>query len=325
MSRIFDALRRSESEQSGDNTELLPESQELLRRTERRIASRWEAKAPAHENEAENGIDGYQLSGPESARVDGAVEPVSDGSWTAEERLAFLNKIQSQPISLEPGSRLVCLTDRESPTAEAMRLLTVRLRDLRRIKPLKKVLVTSTIPREGKSTISANLACALARGNEEKTLLIEGDVRLPTLRQMFGIEVVPGISELIEDGRDASECVHYLDEAGVWVLPTGRIPRNPLEVLQSERLPEVMDHLAECFDWIVIDSPPVLPLADTSIWMRLVDGILLVARQGTTEKQQLQRGLEALVPQKVIGALLNCSVASAYSDYYYRTPSSSER
>ena len=85
-----------------------------------------------------------------------------------------------------------------------MRLLGVRLRDLRRIRPLKKVLVTSSIPREGKTTIAANLACALAYGSEEKTLLIEGDVRLPALRQMFGIERVPGICELVQDGRSLS-------------------------------------------------------------------------------------------------------------------------
>ncbi len=81
----------------------------------------------------------------------------------------------------------------------------------------------------------------------------------------------------------------------------------------------MMSQLANYFDWIIIDSPPVLPLADTSIWMRLADGILMVVRQGTSEKQQLQRGVEALEHKKVLGALLNCSAASEYSGYYYRS------
>ena len=81
-----------------------------------------------------------------------------------------------------------------------------------------------------------------------------------------------------------------------------------------------MDQLAANFDWIIIDSPPVLPLADTSIWMRMADGILLVTRQGTTEKKQLQKGLEALDPKKTLGALVNGATVSAYSGYYYRTP-----
>jgi Mrp family chromosome partitioning ATPase len=78
-----------------------------------------------------------------------------------------------------------------------------------------------------------------------------------------------------------------------------------------------MDQLTIWFDWIIVDSPPVLPLADTSVWMRLADGILLVTRQGITEKRKLQRGLEALEPKKLIGALVNGSENAADSDYYY--------
>jgi capsular exopolysaccharide synthesis family protein len=204
-----------------------------------------------------------------------------------------------------------------------MRLLSVRLRDHRRVSPLKKVLITSSIPREGKTTISANLACALAHGGEEKVLLIEGDVRIPSIRKIFGIEAVPGLCENIQGERSLSDCIYHLDGAGLWLLPTGRVPPNPLAVLESPKLTALMDQLAACFDWIIIDSPPVLPLADTSIWIRLADGILVVVRQGTSEKQQLQRGLEALEQKKLLGALLNCAATSAYSDYYYRASAES--
>lgn len=78
-----------------------------------------------------------------------------------------------------------------------------------------------------------------------------------------------------------------------------------------------MDRLTALFDWIIIDSPPVLPLADTSVWMRMADGIILVTRQGITEKKKLKRGLEALEPKKLIGALVNGSESAADSDYYY--------
>jgi Mrp family chromosome partitioning ATPase len=84
-----------------------------------------------------------------------------------------------------------------------------------------------------------------------------------------------------------------------------------------------MDQLAAFFDWIIIDSPPVLPLADTSIWMRMADGVFLVTRQGTTQKHQLQKGLEALDQKKLLGAIMNGAVASAYSGYYYSSPASS--
>jgi Mrp family chromosome partitioning ATPase len=88
----------------------------------------------------------------------------------------------------------------------------------------------------------------------------------------------------------------------------------------------MMDELTAWFDWIIIDSPPVMPLADTSVWMRLADGILLVARQGISEKRQLQRGLEALEPKKMIGALLNGSKRSDRSNHYYaKVPSIASR
>lgn len=321
MSRIFDALQRSESEHSETDVSSLPEGAELLRRVEHRVASERGTAASSHQDrEATRATKGNGFSKPEAAHSEfsGSEVSVAPEEFSAEDPSALFDTFRSLPISIAAEGRLVSLNDRESPTAEAVRLLGVRLRDLRRLRPLKKVLVTSSIPREGKTTIAANLACALAYTSEEKTLLIEGDVRLPALRQMFGIEKIPGICELVQEGRSLSDCIVRLDGAGIWLLPTGSIPTNPLEILQSQRLQLLMDQLAECFDWIIIDSPPILPLADTSIWMRLADGILMVTRQGVTEKQQLQKGLEALEPKKVLGAVLNGSVASAYSGYYYR-------
>lgn len=325
MSRIFDALQRSEGERSGNDVAALPEGPELLRRAEHRVATEREAEVSFQDRDSARVLEGNGYSSPEAARSETPGMPVSGAidALSAEERLALFSSIKSVPVTFGSESRLATLTDRESPTAEAARLLSVRLRDLRRLRPLKKVLVTSSIPREGKTTIAANLACALAYASEEKTLLIEGDVRLPALRQIFGIERVPGICDYLQDGRSLSDCIFHMDGAEVWILPTGTIPKNPLEILQSQKLPVLMDQLAACFDWIIIDSPPVLPLADTSIWMRLADGILLVTRQGITEKQQLRKGLEALEPQKVLGAVLNSSIASAYSGYYYRSTSQS--
>ena len=209
------------------------------------------------------------------------------------------------------------------PNCRGDQVLGVRLRDLRRTRPLKKVLITSTIPQEGKSTISANLACALALSSEEKVLLVEGDYAAPCAPRMFGIGVTSGIPECVKDEGRQLTGIYRLEDTGVWILPAGETPINPLELLQSHQLQSVMERLTEYFDWIIIDSPPVLPLADTSIWMRMADGVLLVARQGTTEKRQLQKGLEALDQKKLLGAILNGSVASAYSGYYDRPSVSS--
>jgi capsular exopolysaccharide synthesis family protein len=321
MSRIFDALQRSERERSGPDSATLSDGPDLLKRAERHAVSQLIDAAETEES-AVNGSDlsnllreaGVAVADPRVPLQSLSVEPLP-----SEERRKALSQSQSLAISLSEQSRLVCLTDKESATAEAIRLLVVRLRDIRRTKPLKKVLITSTIPQEGKSMIAGNLACALAHASDERVLLVEGDLRRPSLARMFGIDTVPGICEYLRASGSLLKHIYRLEGAGVWLLPAGKAPSNPLGLLQSPRLPVLVDELASYFDWVIIDTPPVLPLADTSIWMRSTDGILLVTRIGTTEKRQLEKGLEALDPQKMLGALVNSSVESAYSGYYYRT------
>jgi capsular exopolysaccharide synthesis family protein len=169
---------------------------------------------------------------------------------------------------------------------------------------------------EGKSTVAANLACALAKRHEQRTLLLDGDLRRPTLAQQFGLGKVPGLSELLQGEPASSMNIHKLEGLGFWIMPAGSPPRNPLEFMQSRKLSLLMDQLAGWFDWIVIDSPPLLPLADTSVWMRLADGVVLVTRPGRTSKRQLQRALEAVEQPKLLGAVVNGSNAATMGDYY---------
>jgi capsular exopolysaccharide synthesis family protein len=323
MSRIFDALQRSERERSGANSTALPDGPELLKQAERYAASTWSDAAAAAVEESPNvaGSDLHVLLKNGMTLVDApaSVESAKPETPALDRQRDIFKEFPSLPVSISNHSRLVCLTDRESPTAEAVRLLGVRLKDFRRTKPLKKVLITSTIPQEGKSTVAANLACVLSYSSQQRTLLVEGDLRRPSLSAMFGVSSVPGICESLRGDISFERSIYRLENAGLWIWPAGHAPGNPLELLQSPKLPTLMDQLAANFDWIIIDSPPVLPLADTSIWMRLADGVLLVTRQGTTEKRQLQKGLEALDRKKLLGALLNGAVAPAYSHYYYLT------
>lgn len=325
MSQIFDALQRSEAERSGNNLSGLLGATELLRLAESQAASNWKT-APLLEppdrtrNEENDASLREQSRSAVATQMDSAdvveVSPV-------DEDFDVLGEIQSRRISLPAESRLVCVADSASPAAEAFRYLGVRLRNLRRDRPLKKVLITSTIPQEGKSMVSANLACTLAQKKQQKTLLLEGDVRRPSLSELFGLGRDPGICEWLQSDRSLKASIYRLEGPDLWILPAGFAPSHPLELLQSGRLPAMMDQLSSWFDWIVIDSPPLMPLADTSVWARLADGILLVTCQGTTQKRQLKRGLEALEPNKLIGALLNCSSGADDSGYYYRSPAGS--
>lgn len=217
-----------------------------------------------------------------------------------------------------PDGKMVCLTAPDSLGAEKFRFLGVRLRQLQQKRPLKKVLVTSTLPEEGKSMVAANLATTLAKKESQKILLLEGDLRRPTLPEQLGVGRNPGLSEWLQGEFCPITNIYRLAAGGFWFLPAGTPPENPLELMQSGKLSALIEQLEAWFDWIVIDSPPVLPLADTSVWARIADGILLVTREGTTEKQQLKRGLQALEQSKLLGAVLNSATDTHHSDYYQR-------
>lgn len=326
MSLIFDALQRSEEERSGIDVSALSGVAELLQRVE--------------QHEAGSALDaslyGELAVGTKTAEREESVRPevgiptnaadasrVEDQSRLEDKHLDLLNQFPTLSVAVAAKSHLVCVADKESLVAEKFRFLGVKLRHLQRERTLKRVLITSTIPREGKSTVATNLACTLARKKQQRTLLLEGDVRRPSLSQLFGLERTPGLCDWLHGHDQMVSNIYHLEGLDLWILPAGSTADNPLELLQSGRLSNLMNQVTRLFDWIIIDSPPVLPLADTSVWSRVADGILLVARQGTTEKRQLQRGLEALDHHKLIGALLNASHGPTPADnYYYNRPSS---
>ena len=326
MSQIFDALQRSESERNGKDALAELRATEMLQRAERDAFAARTASAVS---------DGWTKPlATESAAV-GVVDPVVENSETSLPVVTAVMKAstpaapqvqkvegpaQCEMLGIAPPavSHLVSLPDSESPAGEAFHLLGVRLRHMRRQRPLKKVLITSSIPQEGKSMVAANLACTLALRTQQKVLLLEGDVRRPTQSKIFGIPSKPGICEWLTGERPLVKSMYRLEGPGIWILPAGSATGNSLELLQSGRAIPLMEQLTDWFDWVVIDSPPILPLADTSIWTNMADGILLVTRQGTTQKRQLKRGLEALANQKVIGVVLNSAKSVAHTDYYYR-------
>ena len=277
MSRIFEALQRSESERTGEAFPL------------------------------PSGIPAELI--PSSAVVESEREDAP---------LAAPKESVTLQVSVSPECRLVSLTNKESLGAEKFRFLAVRLRQMRAARALKKLLITSTIAEEGKSLVSANLATTLARKQHQKVLLIDGDLRRPVLAQQFGLGKLAGISEWLRDDSRQIANIYHLEGPGFWFMPAGHPPENPLELMQSGRLSVLFEQLTADFDWIIIDSPPVLPLADTSVWTRLVDGVLLVAREGKTERKELQRGLKALEQANLLGVVLNSCSSADHGNYYQR-------
>jgi capsular exopolysaccharide synthesis family protein len=300
MSRIFDALQRSVAEHSGieypDMISVVANSLEV----------------PQEQSSLES-------EPPRRGQLVADEVPLASALTEGDSINASLD-FPSVETRVAPSSRLVFLTEPDSLAAEKFRFLGVRLRHLRQSRPLKTVLITSTIAEEGKSLVSANLAGVLAR-KTQKVLLIEGDLRRPGLVQQFGLKGLSGLGEWLQSGQQAISGVYYLHEPNLWLMPAGHPPENALELMQSGRLSELMRQVASLFDWVIVDSPPLLPLGDTSVWTRLTDGTVLVAREGKTEKLSLQQGLEILKKSDLLGVVLNgCMDLNRNNYYQYYSP-----
>lgn len=299
MSRVFDALQRSGAEQTGvEYPDLMSVVSEVFEAPN--------AQAQAEETAAASEVLGVP---PIAAPAGDEVAP--------ERAVTGLEGFPSLRVRVEASSRLVFFTEPDSLAAEKFRFLGVRLRQLQQSRPLKRILITSTIPEEGKSLVSANLAGVLAR-RKQKVLLIEGDMRRPTLARQFGLGRLAGLAEWLQGGEQTLANMYHLDGPNFWIMPAGDPPENPLELMQSGRLSRLMGQLAHLFDWIVVDSPPLLPLADTTVWARLTDGTLLVVREGTTERGPLERGLEILKKSDLLGVVMNGCSNSDHENYYQR-------
>jgi capsular exopolysaccharide synthesis family protein len=181
----------------------------------------------------------------------------------------------------------------------------------------KSILITSTGPGEGKSVVSANVAMSLALAGQ-RVLLIDADMRRPKSHEFFGISQEPGLSNVIVGDSKASETVKRSFAPNLWILPAGKIPPNPAELLGSKRFKEFTNSLADHFEWIVIDSPPVMAVTDASVLAHSVTGVIFVVASDMTSKGAARAALEQLdsAKAKYIGAILN-RVDVRRNAYYY--------
>ncbi len=336
MSYIFEALQRAEIERSGGSLPENPESvTDLLQAVERDAAiRRSEAEqaaavpvpgpVPPAVKTADPAVTAPASlplpppAPPEIAPPAAVPEATPAAKLVSSEAMSFAHARELVP-ALRADSRLVCLTDQGGMAAEKFRMLGLKLRHMRERRKLKRIVVTGTAPEEGKSLIAANLALNQSRSKVLKTLLVDGDLRRPTVATRLGFDSsLPGLSECLRGERQLSEVVYKLKGSGLWVLPAGRAPENPLELMQSGRLPELLDRLGEFFDWIVIDTPPVVPVADTTFWMKQADGVVLVMREGVSEKKVVERALEAFDPAVMLGLVVNSCSRDLHTDYYSR-------
>lgn len=208
-----------------------------------------------------------------------------------------------------------------SPDAEQYRVLRHRLEQVRATRGVKVLAVTSAAMGDGKSTTAINLAGTIAQNREARVLIVDADLRRPSVAKYLGMGADgPGLVEaILEPRHDLSALIRHRPAFNLSVLPAGRCPTLAYEILRSPRIPALLDQAREWFDYIILDTPPVLLLADSRVIADWVDGMLIVVTANKTPRKLLAEALSVLDPAKVVGIVLNGDnrpLAGYYKAYY---------
>lgn len=217
-----------------------------------------------------------------------------------------------------PQKRLVAQTDPRSPAAESYRVLRTNLQFSSLDKPLGSIVVTSPGPGEGKSTTAANLALVIAQAGS-RVLLLDGDLRRPNVHRLFQLPNNTGLTTaMLNVGQVPASSIQKTLNPQLSVMTSGPIPPNPAELLGSARMKELIQQLQNDFELIIVDSPPLLAVADPAIVSKQVDGLLLVIGSGETRADMLDRAMERLegVGSRPLGIVLNKLTHRTGGTYY---------
>lgn len=200
---------------------------------------------------------------------------------------------------------------------EQFRTLRSRLYQVRDKQPLRSVLVTSSLPGEGKTFVANNLAHALSRQQNCRVLLIDADLRRPDLHQGFGAPSSPGLSEYLKGEAPEMTVIQRGLPEYLCFIAGGRKPENPAELLANGRLRSLLTMLGPVFDWVILDSPPTLPVSDALSLAEMCDGVLTVIRAAQTGFDSAQKSCQQLRDKNLLGVALNCADEGAsYGSYY---------
>jgi protein-tyrosine kinase len=296
MSRIHEALKKAEQERSA------------------RAASLDESMV----------IDPIEL-----ARPPGAVEtfetappvryPVHDTVGLRYEEL--IKRCARTKFKFDPRMSVFESQEEGNLGAERFRTLRSRLYQIASTRTLRKLLITSTVPAEGKTFVVANLAQSIIRQPERRVLLIDGDLRASRLHLCLGTQRSPGLADYLAGEADAYSVIQKAEDSNLCLIAGGREVSNPSELLLNERLKGLLDFVTPLFDWVILDAPPALPVHDASIIADLCDGVLFVVRAGMTDFEMAAKAAEDFQGKNLLGAVLNrVERGIGYGGYYYSYP-----
>lgn len=225
---------------------------------------------------------------------------------------------ESPPRVAEPSDRyVVAMDDRHSVSAEQYRVLAARLEGLWKQPDFQKIAVTSTLPGEGKTVTAVNVGYTLAKDFGRRVLLIDGDLKRPSLWRYMGPKPSAGLSDVLANRQSPETVVRPLGHEQLAVIEAGLTPMNPTRVWRSSAIRQLLTHFEKHYDYLIVDTPPVLTAVDATLIADVVDGVIVVVRSGTTPKGALQKALGLLPRPKLVGTVLNGAMVPQ-SKYYYQ-------
>lgn len=227
-----------------------------------------------------------------------------------------LDGAASVSVKAPPSARLVALSEPRSLGAEKFRALVTRLENMRHQKEMKSLQVTSGVTNEGKTFVATNLAITFAIHCRSKVLLLEGDLHRPNMASLFGLKDLRGLSHWwSQQEEEITHFLYRLNEMPLWLLSAGTGHEQPSHILQSSRFAQAFNQLSGLFDWIIVDSTPMFPIADVNLWSRLVHGSLLVVREGTAPVKAIEKGIHSVDNFKLVGVVLNEASEALHEGY----------
>jgi protein-tyrosine kinase len=295
MSRIHEALKKAAQEK---NAHLAEGSPEVVDLTSEELAGTAVAVNRIRLDEMANRSE----SGPsEFFRFEEFVKRSAHPQWR-----------------IDPAASVFSSINVDTVGAEKFRTLRSRLYQIAAAQTLRKVLITSTSPQEGKTFTVANLAWSFVRQPERRVLLIDADLRAPRLHMQFGAPKSPGLADYLRGDVDEYKAMQVGPEGNLCLIPAGIDVANPSELLHSERMKRLLDNMARVFDWVILDSPPALALHDASILSDMCDGVLFVVRAGSTDFAMAEKATSEFRDKNLLGVVLNRADRSeTYGSYYY--------
>ena len=304
MSRIHDALRKLEQEKAAGRI-----------KTNDALSDRAPVFAEPHRTDS--------VPGTMTAALGDL--PALESRFETMDLGRALQEKTTRPV-WNPDRKMMLLFDRRKVIVglEEFRTLRSHLDLIGRQQSVRKLLITSPLPSEGKTFIAANLSQVVVRQPERRALLVDADLRSPNLHRILGAPATPGLADYLMGSADEFSIIQRGPADNFFFIPAGTRVPNPSELIGNGRLKNLMELMEPAFDSIILDSPPALPVADTKLLAEFCDGVLLVVLAGSTLFPLAQKALQQFPEERRLGVVINqADTNNAYGSGYYKDASSS--